>query len=392
MQRKLIRYVETKIVVVAILFACLCGGTGFGVYRHLSSVGAETDALVASNLRARHLVQALRLIQDGDREQRSYVLTGRDAYLQPYLQALRQIDERLAALQRDYARTDGAQPDTVRIDEAVRSKFAELQEAIALHRRLGPEAAMPVVLRDRGTRLMDRIRHDIIRLLDAEQTTIDRNALRQSEAARRNVNLWALAAAVMLLPAGCCLVLAFREVRQGRREGARLAHASSHDALTGLLNRPALLARLDRALAQRPDGVGLLYLDLNGFKAINDDLGHAVGDRLLVEVAHRLEEVLRPIDAVARLGGDEFVVLVETCPDGRLLDALSGRLEAALGAVRLAEFGHRRIGASIGTAYSATDGTSATALMEAADAAMYRRKTQMRQASANPARPRLSVA
>lgn len=391
MQRKLIRYVETKILLVAILFACLCGGTGFGVYRHLSSVAAETEALIASNLRTRHLVQALMLIQDGEAGQRGYLFTGRDEYLQLYQRALRQIDEGLATLQRDYAHAEGERSVTDSIDAKVRARFAELKETIELRRHLGLEAAMPVVLRDGGKRLMDRIRADINKLLDAEQATIDRNALRQSAAARRNVTLWALAAMSMLLPAGCCLLLAFRDTRRGRREGARLAHESSHDALTGLLNRPAFLARLDGALARRPHEVGLLYLDLNGFKAINDDLGHAVGDRLLVEVARRLAEVLRPIDAVARLGGDEFVVLVETCPGVDRLDTLADRVEAALRTVRVAELGRRRIGASIGTAYSARDGTSAAALVEAADAAMYRRKTQMRQAPAGAARARLSV-
>lgn len=392
MKRKFIRYVETKIALVAILVAGLCAGTGYGIYRHLSAVQADTEAQIASNLRARHLIQALMLIQDAETGQRGFLLTGRDEYLHPYLQALRQIDRGLATLQRDYAHADNARSVTAAIEQEARAKFSELQQTIELRRRLGLEAALPVVLQDTGKRLMDAIRADINQLLEVEQATIDRSALRQSAAARHTVHLWAVAAAVMLLPAGGCLILAFREVRQGRREGARLAHASSHDALTGLLNRPALLARLDAALAHRPQEVGLLYLDLNGFKAINDDLGHAVGDRLLVEVARRLEVTLRPIDTIARLGGDEFVVLVEACTSPRFLDALAARVESALGALRLTERGDTRIGASVGTAWSLLDGPSATGLLEAADAAMYRRKTQMRQAPASAGRARLSVA
>lgn len=392
MKRKFIRYVETKIVLVAILVAGLCVGTGYGIYRHLSAVQADTEAQIASNLRARHLIQALMLIQDAETGQRGFLLTGRDAYLQPYLEALSRIDQGLATLQRDYADADAARSVTAAIDQGAHAKFAELRQTIELRRRLGLEAALPVVLQDTGKRLMDRIRADINQLLEVEQATIDRSALRQSAAARHTVHLWAVAAAVMLLPAGCCLILAFREVRQGRREGARLAHASSHDALTGILNRRALLARLDEALARRPQEVGLLYLDLNGFKAINDDLGHAVGDRLLVEVARRLEGTLRPLDAVARLGGDEFVVLVEACTSPRLLGALAARVESALGTIRLTERDEARIGASVGTAWSSLDGTSAEALLEAADAAMYRRKTQVRPASSSAARARLSVA
>jgi diguanylate cyclase (GGDEF)-like protein len=92
----------------------------------------------------------------------------------------------------------------------------------------------------------------------------------------------------------------------------RLVHLAGHDALTGLANRATLRDRLQAAVHQDVGGraAAVLYLDLDGFKAVNDAHGHAVGDRVLVEVSERLRGVLRETDLLARLGGDEFVVLL----------------------------------------------------------------------------------
>src|SRR5205823_5130083 len=98
---------------------------------------------------------------------------------------------------------------------------------------------------------------------------------------------------------------------RGRRE---LAYQAFHDALTGLPNRAMLAARLERAnpAAHRGDArLAVLLLDLDGFKAVNDSLGHDAGDQLLVVVAERLRQCVRPGDLVARLGGDEFVILLD---------------------------------------------------------------------------------
>src|SRR5439155_21073304 len=116
------------------------------------------------------------------------------------------------------------------------------------------------------------------------------------------------------------------------------AHEALHDSLTGLPNRSLFLDRLGHALARAErtgTPVGVLFCDLDGFKTVNDSLGHRTGDRLLVSVAERLADCLRPSDTIARLGGDEFAVLLEELHEPgdsaraaqRLLDSLKAPFE-----------------------------------------------------------------
>ncbi|MDP9817685.1 GGDEF domain-containing protein [Spirilliplanes yamanashiensis] len=194
-----------------------------------------------------------------------------------------------------------------------------------------------------------------------------------------------------LLVLGSLLVAPLVMVRVGRlawqREQAEqaLVHQATHDALTGLPNRAELLTRLTEALdRERASGrpaVVLLFCDLNGFKAVNDRLGHVAGDRLLTEVGARIRTGLRAGDTLARYGGDEFLVLCEESAQQQAVARLSEHIDAALTEPFLLAGEPVRISASVGAMVSSGD-ADPDELITRADQAMYRAKQRRKAALA----------
>ncbi len=170
-----------------------------------------------------------------------------------------------------------------------------------------------------------------------------------------------------------------REVTELRRAEQELEHLAGHDPLTDLPNRHRLQRELHHAIdhATRAGGrLAVLYLDLDGFKAVNDQGGHDVGDRLLREVAQRLQQGLRQGDLVARVGGDEFVVLLPGCSSAQGALTVAAGIRARLKPPFELPDGRFNLNASVGLACFPEDGTTAEALLAHADRAMYATKRQ----------------
>ncbi|WP_395453745.1 EAL domain-containing protein (plasmid) [Azospirillum melinis] len=171
-------------------------------------------------------------------------------------------------------------------------------------------------------------------------------------------------------------VLVFRDITQVKAVEDRIAWLAHFDPLTGLPNRVEFRRRLEAAIAAaRRDGTRLavMLLDFDGFKEINDQFGHAVGDELLVAVARRLRDALEAGATVARLGGDEFTIIVEE-RDGRTADAASQSLIRAMAEPFPLAGGRHRLTVSIGVVGHPAQGDGADDLLRKADMAMYRAK------------------
>ncbi|HEV2893714.1 MAG TPA: EAL domain-containing protein, partial [Actinomycetota bacterium] len=173
------------------------------------------------------------------------------------------------------------------------------------------------------------------------------------------------------------LVLNTRDISERRQLEDQLVHQAFHDSLTSLANRALFKDRVDHALQRtkrQTPSVAVLFLDLDGFKEVNDSLGHAAGDRLLIQVAERLHSCVRPSDTVARFGGDEFAVLIEDASDDIDVVQVADRVLEGLRQPFEVNGRELHVRGSMGIARMESDVDGADQLLRNADLAMYRAK------------------
>ena len=211
-------------------------------------------------------------------------------------------------------------------------------------------------------------------------TEVIRSARPQQVMFRIQTGLFIRWAAARFVPLGpdkaTGWIATVEDVTDRRQAESELTHQATHDPLTGLPNRVLLEDRLQQACARLHDSSGavsLLFIDLDGFKAVNDTFGHTIGDQVLVEVAHRLRRIVRSVDTVARLGGDEFVAFCEALAEREVREVVQ-RLHDAIGIPLMINGEAIRIGASIGVESTRDPGATFDDLLARADQAMYREK------------------
>jgi diguanylate cyclase (GGDEF)-like protein len=172
-----------------------------------------------------------------------------------------------------------------------------------------------------------------------------------------------------------------------REREAQAQRLADRDGLTGLYNRRRMLELLESAIAdaaRKQQCVGLLFIDLDGFKGINDEYGHAAGDKILTTVAARIAGRVRNSDVVCRYGGDEFVVVLPSVPDAGAVTQVADAIRERVSLPCWIQGSEQRLSASIGQAMCPHDGRTADQLLKGADHAMYRLKARL-------ARPMLSL-
>jgi diguanylate cyclase (GGDEF)-like protein/PAS domain S-box-containing protein len=172
-------------------------------------------------------------------------------------------------------------------------------------------------------------------------------------------------------------IASFTDISDRKEAEARIEHLAHHDILTGLHNRFSMEVRLEQAIAstrREQQRLGLLFIDLDRFKNINDSLGHQVGDKLLIEVAGRLKDCVRDSDIVARIGGDEFVVVLVAIKDNSHAAVVAENILRQVARQYEVDGNVINTSPSIGISIYPDDGTAVDDLMKAADVAMYHAK------------------
>lgn len=363
--------VERKLLALVALFylsLMLLVGAIWGSQTSLSNGRSVQDLYRSLYL----LSELLSSLQDAEIGQRGYLLSNDERYLAPYERAIKLVDGQLEQLLENPV-LDSYAADLAAITQLSRLKRDELAESIARRRQNGK--GFPEGLEPRGKVYMDELRARIAHirsgvsaaLLEQKQDLVTRSALA----------LWGGGGGAVLMLG--LLTLLFVDLRKDLRERAellqRLAFESQHDSLTHLPNRRAFNDTLDQALALARRGerqVALLYLDLDGFKPVNDQLGHAAGDALLKAVVARWQTVIREGELLARLGGDEFAVIA--AGDADAVERLAARLIEVLDSALLPQHPQVRVGVSVGLALYAEHGEDRRRLVASADTAMYRAK------------------
>jgi diguanylate cyclase (GGDEF)-like protein len=258
-------------------------------------------------------------------------------------------------------------------------KRAELARTIALAEAGNRTGALAIVRNGRGKNLMDQVRSGIRKVRDREGGKVFRERSLLAERLRHEErNLILTGAALFSL---AWLLWKFFALSMDRKRKVResLERETAQDRLTGLANRKGLLDFLLRTIPgtlEKNEMLGVLFIDLDGFKSVNDRHGHEAGDRVLIEVARRFSTVIRKEDFLARLGGDEFVLCLPSLDSPEKASELAHRLIESLDSPFFSPIGKGVLSCSVGVAFVPGDGRSPSEIVSAADMAMYQSKRE----------------
>ena len=257
-------------------------------------------------------------------------------------------------------------------------KFSDLTKLIHLRRDGGLEAIRKESSLERGRAEMDAIKSTIGKMIGEE----NRLLAQRKNARDKSIHLVWGTIAIMVLSGGCVLTWIFRQtliaVRLRREAEDHANHLAHHDGLTGLPNRRMLQDRLAQALAaadRHGHKLAVLFLDLDGFKKINDNFGHDIGDELLKDVARRLTATLRKEDTAVRLGGDEFVVGLMYLTQSTDAESAAKKIIETLGQTYHVNGHDLTVTTSVGISIFPDNGSSGEELLKQADTALFKAKT-----------------
>jgi len=323
------------------------------------------------------LLQLENTIVDAETGQRGFLLTGNVTFLAPYEQAIIDNEVFTRKIKKKLSAFSELQSAFANIEKLSTLKFEIIRTSIQVQFNAGAYASHLTLTKDKGRVVMDELNNaflNIDRTLEIERQTIEI----QTKKSYKKILIGALLLLVVII--GMLIFIYHRTLSlfeagvHARAIAIRTRYDADHDALTKLPNRRHFEYQLNdvvnKALIEK-GWCALLYLDLDGFKIVNDTNGHNMGDQALVAVAARFERLLRKVDFIARLGGDEFAIIIQQFQGNSELSKLADRLIKSLRPAIIIDKTKMQLGVSIGIAVFPYNATTKETLLSAADEAMY---------------------
>lgn len=314
-----------------------------------------------------------------DASEQNYIITGKESELTRYKTGIVEIGAEVAYLAGRRAEHPELEKRFAELKEVARKYIDDERKIVEARRSAGENSAKDLVRRHFGDTSHDQllqITYELLVSARKQMDALEKTQIAYGDKVRRLIlALISSAAFVLIFLYGSLSRLSVEQ----RAAQARFAHQATHDSLTGLRNRPAVMEHLGKKLADGEHlaslgGLALLLLDLDGFKVVNDSLGHDAGDALLKQVAGRIEAALRDSDYVARLGGDEFLIVVPQVSDQETAERVASKLVEVIGAPYFLNAQPATVTVSIGISMFPQDAREREALMKCADLALYEAK------------------
>ena len=345
----------------------------------------SAESLITTNekaLRMQRTVSSLEAIRFHsfaiDSSEQNYVITGKESDLTPYRAGIVEIEAEVAYLAGRRSEHPELARRFIELHEIARKYVADERRIVDARRIAGEPVAREMVKKqfdDASHDQLLQITHQLLVSARKQMEALEAEQIAYGDKVRRLILALISSAAFILI---FLYGLLQRLSNAQRIAQAQFAHQAMHDSLTGLRNRPAVMEHIDKKLADGDEaslgGLALLLLDLDGFKAVNDNLGHDAGDALLKQAANRIEAALRDSDYVARLGGDDFLIVVPQVSDQETAERVGKKLVDAVGVPYMLTGNEVRVTASIGISLFPQDARDREALMKCADLALYEAK------------------
>lgn len=345
----------------------------------------SSENLIAENeraLRTQRLVSSLEAIRFQSLAinvgQRDFAITGDEQNLMRYRTGITETEAELNYLSANQSANAVLATHFDELKMAVTAVIVQEKELVDIRRRSGFAAAQAQIRARSDEPEFNRLHNLTYRMLVEVRKnldTIEANQVAFGQKVRRLILVLISSAAVVLIYLFATLKRLNRKQRDAQ---ATMTHQATHDALTGLFNRPAVTDFIEARLADEATaalgGFALMLLDLDGFKAVNDNLGHEAGDELLRQAATRMTLALRESDYLARLGGDEFLVVIPQVSDEQTAQRVASKLIEAIATPYQLLNKPASVTVSIGISFFPKDGRERVVLMQRADLALYKAK------------------